>query len=44
VRGLLDAAGRFLEKDVETVREVAARQGIDLGLLGEVAARMGAST
>jgi 3-hydroxyisobutyrate dehydrogenase len=38
---LEELAGRFLEKDVATVQSVAGRQGLDLGLLGDVAERRG---
>ncbi len=41
---LVELAGRFIEKDVATVKHVAEQQGIDLGLLGDVAGEMGAST
>ena len=41
---LVELAGRFIEKDVATVRRVAERHHVDLGLLGDVAGEMGAST
>ena len=40
---LVELAGRFLEKDVATVKQVAQKQHVDLGVLGAVAEQMGAS-
>ena len=40
---LVELAGRFIAKDVATVKHVAEQQGIELGLLGDVADEMGAS-
>jgi 3-hydroxyisobutyrate dehydrogenase-like beta-hydroxyacid dehydrogenase len=32
---LVDAAGHYMRKDIDVVRQVAAGLGIDLGVLGE---------
>ena len=40
---LVELAGRFLEKDVATVKQVARKRHVDLGVLGAVAEQMGAS-
>ena len=39
-----ELAGPYLEKDVVTVKRVAEKHNVDLGVLGDVADQMGVST
>jgi 3-hydroxyisobutyrate dehydrogenase-like beta-hydroxyacid dehydrogenase len=41
---LLEQAGRFIEKDIATIRDVARARKVDLGLLGIAASSLGGET